>query len=80
MVDKRNRRLVENTGAFPLVPMGSPPNAKGLGMRGVVVRYRILRRETPEARKRRETEEFIAYRERRREALRVVMPARSRGI
>ena len=38
------------------------------------VRYRILRRETPEARKRRETEEFIAYRERRREALRVVCP------
>ncbi len=38
------------------------------------VRYRILRRETPEARKRRETEKFIAYRERRREALRVVCP------
>lgn len=39
-----------------------------------LVRYRILRREAPEARKRRETEEFIAYRERRREALRVVCP------
>ena len=38
------------------------------------VRYRILQRETPEARKRRETEKFIAYRERRREALRVVCP------
>lgn len=39
-----------------------------------LVRYRILRRETPEARKRRETAAFVAYRERRREALRVVCP------
>lgn len=41
---------------------------------GSLVRYRILRRETPEARKRRETSEFVADRERRREALRVVCP------
>lgn len=41
---------------------------------GSLVRYRILRRETPEARKRRETAEFVARRERRREALRVVCP------
>ena len=41
---------------------------------GSLVRHRILRRETPEARKRRETAEFVAYRERRREALRVVCP------
>ena len=41
---------------------------------GSLVRYRILRRETPEARKRRETAEFVARRERRREALCVVCP------
>lgn len=45
----------------------------GAGL-GSLVRYRILRRETPEARKRRETAAFVAYRERRREALRVVCP------
>ena len=41
---------------------------------GSLVRYRILRRETPEARKWRETAAFVAYRERRREALRVICP------
>ena len=45
----------------------------GAGL-GSLVRYRILRQETPEARKRRETAEFVARRERRREALRVVCP------
>lgn len=41
---------------------------------GALVRYRILRRETPDARKRREIAAFVADRERRREALRVVCP------